>query len=556
MDNLAEFLATLDPDNREFNAAVEFVQSTDRPIYLTGRAGTGKTTFLKYVTAISSKKTVVVAPTGVAAINAGGVTIHSFFKLPFEPLRPDDTRFSTRKMSEDHVNIFEMLKYNREKSQIIRELELLIIDEISMVRCDVLDAIEYILRVYRDKPYLPFGGVQVLMLGDPFQLPPVMKREEQAILGEYYKTLYFFSSNVFKIIKPVQLELKKIYRQKNQQFVELLNKVRFNQMTSDDIALLNRRHVPNFKPKVEENYIQLSTTNKRVDEVNENKLKALKTDERKYEGLVEGIFPASFMRTQENLALKIGAQIMTVINDPGTVPSDDGADQYTSKKFFNGSIGTILELHEDHIVISTESHEYIAVYRTTWTNISYRWHPERKTIVSEEIGAFTQIPVRLAWAITVHKSQGLTFDKVIADINGAFTNGQAYVALSRCTSLEGLVFKHLFNPRAIKTDPIVVYFSQYYDQKSQNEQDLLNGKADYFYKLARKAFFNYGFLECQECLSNAVSYRNDVQHPLFDKCKRIYLEWINQRELLLNDAQQENLNTLKQYLKQELNIKI
>jgi hypothetical protein len=499
---------------------------------------------------------VVVAPTGVAAINAGGVTIHSFFKLPFEPLRPDDTRFSTRKMSEDHVNIFEMLKYNREKYQIIRELELLIIDEISMVRCDVLDAIEYILRVYRDKPYLPFGGVQVLMLGDPFQLPPVMKREEQAILGEYYKTSYFFSSNVFKIIKPAQLELKKIYRQKNQQFVELLNKVRFNQMTSDDVALLNRRHVPNFKPKVEENYIQLSTTNKRVDEVNENKLKALKTDERKYEGLVEGIFPSSFMRTQENLALKIGAQIMTVINDPGMVPSDDGADQYTSKKFFNGSIGTILELHEDHIVISTESHEYIAVYRTTWTNISYRWHPERKTIVSEEIGAFTQIPVRLAWAITVHKSQGLTFDKVIADINDAFTNGQAYVALSRCTSLEGLVFKHLFNPRAIKTDPIVVYFSQYYDQKSQNEQDLLNGKADYFYKLARKAFFTYGFLECQECLSNAVSYRNDAQHPLFDKCKRIYLEWINQRELLLNDAEQQNLNTLKQYLKQELNIKI
>ena len=556
MDNLAEFLATLDPDNREFNAAVEFVQSTDRPIYLTGRAGTGKTTFLKYVTAISSKKTVVVAPTGVAAINAGGVTIHSFFKLPFEPLRPDDSRFSTRKMNEDHVNIFEMLKYNREKYQIIRELELLIIDEISMVRCDVLDAIEYILRVYRDKPYLPFGGVQVLMLGDPFQLPPVMKREEQAILGEYYKTLYFFSSNVFKIIKPAQLELKKIYRQKNQQFVELLNKVRFNQMTSDDVALLNRRHVPNFKPKVEENYIQLSTTNKRVDEVNENKLKALKTDERKYEGLVEGIFPSSFMRTQENLALKIGAQIMTVINDPGMVPSDDGADQYTSKKFFNGSIGTILELHEDHIVISTESHEYIAVYRTTWTNISYRWHPERKTIVSEEIGAFTQIPVRLAWAITVHKSQGLTFDKVIADINDAFTNGQAYVALSRCTSLEGLVFKYLFNPRAIKTDPIVVYFSQYYDQKSQNEQDLLNGKADYFYKLARKAFFTYGFLECQECLSNAVSYRNDAQHPLFDKCKRIYLEWINQRELLLNDAEQQNLNTLKQYLKQELNITI
>jgi hypothetical protein len=556
MDNLAEFLATLDPDNREFNAAVEFVQSTDRPIYLTGRAGTGKTTFLKYVTAISSKKTVVVAPTGVAAINAGGVTIHSFFKLPFEPLRPDDSRFSTRKMNEDHVNIFEMLKYNREKYQIIRELELLIIDEISMVRCDVLDAIEYILRVYRDKPYLPFGGVQVLMLGDPFQLPPVMKREEQAILGEYYKTSYFFSSNVFKIIKPAQLELKKIYRQKNQQFVELLNKVRFNQMTSDDVALLNRRHVPNFKPKVEENYIQLSTTNKRVDEVNENKLKALKTDERKYEGLVEGIFPSSFMRTQENLALKIGAQIMTVINDPGMVPSDDGADQYTSKKFFNGSIGTILELHEDHIVISTESHEYIAVYRTTWTNISYRWHPERKTIVSEEIGAFTQIPVRLAWAITVHKSQGLTFDKVIADINDAFTNGQAYVALSRCTSLEGLVFKYLFNPRAIKTDPIVVYFSQYYDKKSQNEQDLLNGKADYFYKLARKAFFTYGFLECQECLSNAVSYRNDAQHPLFDKCKRIYLEWINQRELLLNDAEQQNLNTLKQYLKQELNIKI
>ena len=556
MDNLVEFLATLDPHNREFNSAVEFVQSTDRSIYLTGRAGTGKTTFLKYVTAISSKKKVVVAPTGVAAINSGGVTIHSFFKLPFEPLRPDDTRFSTRKMSEDQINIFEMLKYNREKSQIIREMELLIIDEISMVRCDVLDAIEYILRVYRDKPYLPFGGVQVLMLGDPFQLPPVVKLEEQAILKEYYKTLYFFSSNVFKMIKPVKLELKKIYRQKNLQFVELLNKVRFNQITTDDMALLNRRYIPNFKPKLEDNYIQLSTTNQRVDKVNENKLKALKTDKRNYVGLVEGVFPSSFMRTQENLALKIGAQIMTIINDSGVIPSDDGVNQYTSKKYFNGSIGTILELHEDHIVISTKSHEYITIYRTTWTNISYRWHPELKTIVSEEIGAFTQIPVRLAWAITVHKSQGITFEKVIADINDTFTNGQAYVALSRCTSLKGLVFKSLFNPNAIKTDPIVIYFSQYYDQKSQNEQDLLNGKADYFYKLARKAFFNYRFLECRECITNGIGYRNDTQQPLFDKCKRIYLEWVNKRELLLNDLEQKNLNTLKKYFNQELNIKI
>ena len=202
MDNLAEFLATLDPQNREFNSAVEFVQSTDRSIYLTGRAGTGKTTFLKYVNVISSKKKVILAPTGVAAINAEGVTIHSFFKLPFEPLRPDDTRFSTRKTSKNQVNIFEMLKYNREKSQIIREMELLIIDEISMVRCDVLDAIEYILRVFRDKPYLPFGGVQVLMLGDPFQLPPVVKSDEQAILREYYKTLYFFSSN---FLPPIRL---------------------------------------------------------------------------------------------------------------------------------------------------------------------------------------------------------------------------------------------------------------------------------------------------------------------------------------------------------------
>ena len=556
MDNLAEFQATLDPQNREFNSAVEFVQSTDRSIYLTGRAGTGKTTFLKYVNVISSKKKVILAPTGVAAINAGGVTIHSFFKLPFEPLRPDDARFSTRKTSKNQINIFEMLKYNREKSQIIREMELLIIDEISMVRCDVLDAIEYILRVFRDKPYLPFGGVQVLMLGDPFQLPPVVKSDEQAILREYYKTLYFFSSNVFKIIKPVKLELKKIYRQKNLQFIELLNRVRFNLMNPDDIALLNSRYIPNFKPKLDENYIQLSTTNLRVDQVNENKLKALKTDEKNYEGLVEGVFPSSFMRTQENLILKTGAQIMTVINDPGRVPCDDGADQFTAKKYFNGSIGTILELHEDHIVISTESHEFIAIYRTTWTNISYRWHPARKTIVSEEIGTFTQIPVRLAWAVTVHKSQGLTFEKVIADINDTFTNGQAYVALSRCTSLEGLVFKSLFNPNAIKTDPIVSSFCQYYDQKNQNEQDLFNGKADYFYKLARKAFLNYQFLECKECIINAICYRNDVQNALFEKCKRIYLEWINQRELLLNDLEQKNLNTLKQYFKQKLNIKI
>jgi len=438
----------LDEDNVEFKNALEFIQHTDKIVYLTGKAGTGKTTFLKYIREITDKNAVVLAPTGVAAINARGVTINSFFQIPFGPFLPDDPRLRISASGyEDDKTIYDTFRYNTAKREIIENLELLIIDEISMVRSDTIDVIDTLLRVFRKKSYLPFGGVQVILIGDMFQLPPVVKKDIWTILSQFYKTPFFFSSKALEDYKFIYIELKKIYRQNEQSFIDLLNKVRKNKLTDNDFTKLNSRL--NQSSNNDEGYIVLATHRAIVERTNSAKLNSLETEQYTFMAHTTGEFPENKMPTNEELCLKVGAQVMFVKN--GVIDN---------KKYYNGKIGKIKELEEDKIIVELDYGSDISLERTTWDNVEYTYNKEEKKIEERIIGTFTQFPVRLAWAITVHKSQGLTFEKVIADLGNAFAHGQVYVALSRCTSFEGLILKTRLNRRAIITDTRIADFAQ------------------------------------------------------------------------------------------------
>ncbi|HTA61559.1 MAG TPA: DEAD/DEAH box helicase, partial [Bacteroidia bacterium] len=420
----------LDETNLEFTNAIDIVKHTNKLIYLTGKAGTGKTTFLKYLRSITEKKTVVVAPTGVAAINAGGQTINSFFQIPFGPFIPNDRRLRTKKDFGDvnETTIYNTFLYNEEKKLIIENLELLIIDEISMVRCDQLDLIDRLLRVFRRKVFLPFGGVQIVLIGDTFQLPPIAKFEEWEILKDYYSSPFFFNSKVLAENKPIYIELKKIYRQKEQDFIDLLNKVRINQLNDYELTTLNNKYNPTFLTNKVQNYIILASHNTQVDQTNITKLDELEGELKIFNGELTGEFPKDgqgsyILPTERNLHLKEGAQVMFLKNDTGEV-----------KRFYNGKIGKISSLFENKIIVEFSDQNKVQVEKASWNNIKYTWNKETKTIEEKIVGTFTQYPLRLAWAITVHKSQGLTFEKVYADLGAAFEVGQVYVALSRCTS--------------------------------------------------------------------------------------------------------------------------
>ncbi len=442
----------LDNNNTEFNLATELVKNGEKLIYLTGKAGSGKTTFLKNIKKIIDKKTIVLAPTGVAALNAGGQTIHSFFKIAPSVYLPDDYRlrkWNNLENDGDARTIFDFFTYRKNHKNLIVNLELLIIDEISMVRCDLLDVIDRLLRVFRDNESEAFGGVQVLLIGDAYQLPPIVPKDQWELLSKYYKSPFFFDSNVLINNSPKYIELKKIYRQKDEKFINLLNKIRTNSINNDDLDLLNSRFNPSVKDNDNLDYITIATHNKIVENINTKRLNELEHQEYTYEAIIHGDFQDSLLPTDKVLKLKVGAQVMFIRND-------------LEKKYYNGKIGHIKSLDSDMIIIEVGKGKEIEVNRYNWENIRYNWNDKSKKIEEELIGEFIQFPIKLAWSITVHKCQGLTFDRIIADISNSFTAGQVYVALSRCTSLEGIILKSKINRNAIKTDPFVERFTNNY----------------------------------------------------------------------------------------------
>lgn len=434
--------------NPELDLAFDYVQHTCQNIFLTGKAGTGKTTFLHSLKKRCPKRMIVVAPTGVAAINAGGVTIHSFFQLPFGPLVPE--RLAADDPPEPGPGRPSgPYRFNRQKIDIIRSLDLLVIDEISMVRADLLDGIDAVLRRFRPGGR-PFGGVQLLMIGDLRQLAPVVKEDEWQILGEHYETMFFFSSLALRQTTMVSIELTRIYRQSDAAFIDLLGKVRDNRMDAATLDALNRRCDPGFARTGPEGYITLTTHNHQADTINAARLAALPGREKRFRAEVEGEFPSYAYPTEDELVLKPGAQVMFVKNDNSP-----------EKRYFNGKIGRLARIGTDALVVDCPGDsESIAVEPAEWKNLKYTIDAQTKEIREAEVGKFTQFPLKLAWAITIHKSQGLTFDKAIIDAQAAFADGQVYVALSRCRTIDGMVLASPIERRSVKTNAVVEAFAR------------------------------------------------------------------------------------------------
>ncbi len=438
-----------DITNISFQLASDFVNYTNASVFLTGKAGTGKTTFLKHVKENEVKNTVVVAPTGVAAINAGGTTIHSFFQLPFTPFIPVSKGYGNNEAISDKHSLIGRLRLTNDRKEVMQKLELLIIDEISMVRCDVLDAIDTVLRHVRSQHTASFGGVQVLLIGDMYQLPPVIKKEEWELLSPYYKSEYFFNSHVIESQQPVYVELNKIYRQNDGAFVHILNQVRNNEMDQEGYELLHSRYLPQFNPLREENYITLTTHNSKADNINFKALNELNGKLYNFDAIVEGEFYEKSYPADLNLKLKIGTQVMFLKNDIEKI-----------RRYFNGKIGIVDKIEDDKIFVLCEGNTLaIEVKKEKWKNIRYSLDKTTNQIDENEIGSFTQFPLRMAWAITIHKSQGLTFEKAIIDAGEAFAPGQVYVALSRCTTLEGMILHSRINNHSLRSDKRIGEFA-------------------------------------------------------------------------------------------------
>ena len=452
-----------------FQLATELVCGTNSNIFLTGKAGTGKTTFLKHIRDISQKNLAVVAPTGVAAINAGGTTIHSFFQLPFTPFVPA----AAPPQNDDAINAHTLLgrmRLTNERRQVLRQLELLIIDEISMVRADTLDAIDLVLRHFRFRMHEPFGGVQVLMIGDMYQIPPVIKNEERRLLEQFYKSGYFFDSRVMQQAPPVHIAFTKIYRQQDERFVQLLNQVRNNQLDDDGVALLQSLYKPGFAALDMHDRIILTTHNAKADEINGNRMAKLKTKQFFFDAEIDGEFSEKAYPVEVQLQLKVGTQVMFLKNDTEKV-----------RRYYNGKIGTVSKIEDGKIFVHTDDLEdAIEVKKEKWENIRYGLNNSSQQVEEDVIGSFTQYPLRLAWAVTIHKSQGLTFEKVVIDAGEAFSPGQVYVALSRCTSLDGVVLLSRISGQSLANDSRIVQFS--YEEHPEDQIKGLLHKARHQYQ--------------------------------------------------------------------------
>jgi hypothetical protein len=447
-----------DPTNEIFQLAIKFVNQTEKHLFLTGKAGTGKTTFLKYIKDNCFKRMIVLAPTGVAAINAGGVTIHSFFQLPFGPFVANHkTGWNETQHISNHSTLFKNIRFTLEKRKLIDELEMIVIDEVSMMRCDTLDAVDHVLRYFRKKPHLPFGGVQMIYIGDLYQLPPVIKNEEWNFLKEHYKSPFFFEAHAFRENIPVCIELKKIYRQSELRFINILNNIRNNQIQQEDIELLHTYYNPEFVPGDDDNYIVLTSHNAKADHINRRELEKLPGAAVAFEGTISGEFNDKTLPAEMKLQLKVGAHVMFLKNDKGE-----------KRRYFNGKIGIVSKLENEKILVKFPGSDIeMEIEKETWRNIRYRLNEETNKPEEEEVGTFSQYPIRLAWAITIHKSQGLTFEKAIIDAGASFAAGQVYVALSRLTSLDGLVLYSKIRTDNISTDPMVVSFAQHHQKESE-----------------------------------------------------------------------------------------
>jgi len=483
----------IDLDNPEFQCAWNLLQNTHKSVFLTGKAGSGKSTFLKYICKNTKKKNIVLAPTGISAVNVGGQTLHSFFKIPFKPLLPDDPEFSPRK-------IRQTLRYSKDKVKIIRELELIIIDEISMVRADIIDFIDKVLRVYSNNMREPFGGKQLLFVGDVFQLEPVVTRDMRDILSRFYTQFFFFNARVFGDLGLVPIELQKMYRQTDNTFLSLLDRVRNNHASAQDIAQLNQRYNPNFTDNGEF-VITLAMRRDTVDAINDEHMRALTTPEYTFTGVITDKFPENELPTNKELVLKQGAQVIFIRNDK-------------DNRWVNGTLAKVNEVSDDTLKVEMENGEIYKLEREMWENMQYTYDEKEKKIIESVLGTFSQFPIKPAWALTVHKSQGLTFNNVVIDFGGgAFTSGQTYVALSRCTTLEGITLLKPLSARDIIVSTAVVAFSRSFNDKLIIENALRQEKAASLYRKAVHAFDHFEFSDSVQSFVEAMKINDVSKNP-------------------------------------------